>query len=126
MCRGLGRGLDRADVSHSASAPAMVLPAPEAEKRSKRVFPRKTASDAPWRRVFVAPGHHPCIHHRAGRRGGGVQVLRCGSFGAVRTLRIMVTARMLKTTPSDTATGILNTSIKSIFVPMNTSTTARP
>ncbi len=126
MCGGLGRGLDRAVVSLVGPAAAMVLPALWAEKHPRADFPREMPSVDPRRGVFVARWHQPAAGRHHGRRGGAAQVLRGGSFGAVRTLRIIVTARTENTTPSDTATGILKTSISSILAPMNTSTTARP
>lgn len=46
--------------------------------------------------------------------------------GAVLTLSTMVTARIATTTPSDTRTGILMTSMSSILVPMKARITARP
>ena len=49
-----------------------------------------------------------------------------GSLGAVRKLSHIVPARMATTTPSETATGILKTSISIILVPMKTRITARP
>ena len=47
-------------------------------------------------------------------------------FGAVLLLQTMVMTRMESTTPSDTATGILNMSISIILLPMNTKITASP
>ena len=47
-------------------------------------------------------------------------------FGGIFSDRIMVTASVTAVNPSENATGILYTSISSIFAPMNTSTTARP
>ena len=46
--------------------------------------------------------------------------------GAVRTLQIIVIARMPTTTDNDTITGILITSIRIILVPMKTRITASP
>ena len=107
MSRGPGRGLDRTDVSLGAPAAAMVLPAPGTEKRHQADLPRENRLHRPRCSDFVAKGHHPASGRRAGGRGGPAQAPRSGSFGAVRTLMIIVTARMANTTPSDTATGIL-------------------
>lgn len=43
-----------------------------------------------------------------------------------RTLNSMVTAKIPTTTPKEMLTGILNTSIKHILVPMKTRITAKP
>lgn len=57
---------------------------------------------------------------------GGSSERRSGSLGAVLRLQTIVMARIATTTPSDSSTGILITSISIILAPMNTSTTARP
>ena len=56
----------------------------------------------------------------------GFAAAAAGSLGAVRRLSHIVIARMATTTPSETATGILKTSMSIILVPMKTRITARP
>ena len=74
----------------------------------------------------VALGAAVGNHERTVGRGHQSYSTFGAIFGAVLRLHTIVTARIAITTPSDSSTGILMTSISSILVPMNTSTTASP